>query len=167
MHEEFIGEFARHSRQLYGYIRTLVPDRNNADDVFQATSVVMWKKLGEYKPGTNFLAWACQIARYEICKMRDVEKRQRMLSDKALDTLCAEYEQRSGQESDRLISLSTCIEKLPPESKWLIEQRYYHERRPQAIADELGRSLASVYRGLARTHKWLLNCIENELAADS
>lgn len=167
MHEEFIHEFARNSRQIYGFIRTLVPDRNNADDVFQATSVVMWKKLGEYKSGTNFLAWACQIARYEICKMRDVEKRRRMLSDEALDALCAEYEQQSDGASDRLVALGGCIEKLAPESRWLIEQRYFHERRPPAIADELGRSVASVYRGLARTHKWLLDCIEKKLATDS
>lgn len=163
-HDAFIAEFARNSRRLYGYIRSLVPDRNDADDVYQNTSLVMWRKYGQFLEGSNFFAWGCQIALYEIRKLRDSEKRKHLFSDQALEALNAEFEARSDDTANRLSALSDCIQKLAPKSKWLIEQRYARERSSKDLATELGSSLASVYRMLGRTHSWLLNCVQQTLA---
>src|SRR5262249_61929035 len=52
----------RHQRQIFAYIYTLVPDRHDAEDLLQETSVVICEKFSEFTPGTAFVAWACQIA---------------------------------------------------------------------------------------------------------
>src|SRR5262249_35538535 len=48
------ADFAEHLRQsqtrLYGYIHSLVRDLNDADDLFQQTSLILWKKFDEYDP---------------------------------------------------------------------------------------------------------------------
>jgi RNA polymerase sigma-70 factor (ECF subfamily) len=163
-HEEFITEFARNSRRLYCYIRTLVPDRNDADDVYQNTSLVMWRKFDDFIAGSNFLAWGCQIAMFEVRKLRDSTKRSRLFSDAVLDVLSAESTARSDDTQQRLAAMSNCIKKLSPASRELIEQRYYYQRKPQELGSELGRSVASVYRSLAKTHTWLLACIERTLS---
>lgn len=52
----------RHQRQIFSYIYTLVPRRHDAEDLLQETSVVICEKFEEFRPGTDFVAWACQIA---------------------------------------------------------------------------------------------------------
>lgn len=52
----------RHQRQIFAYIYTLVPDRHDAEDLLQETSLVICEKFDEFRPGSDFVAWACQIA---------------------------------------------------------------------------------------------------------
>src|ERR1051326_7889125 len=56
----------RHQRQIFAYIYTLVPDRHDAEDLLQETSLVICEKFDEFVPGTDFVAWACQIAWWRI-----------------------------------------------------------------------------------------------------
>jgi DNA-directed RNA polymerase specialized sigma24 family protein len=65
-YNEFIMEFTRNSRRIYGYIRTLAPDVNDANEVYQNASLVLWNKFESFSPGGNFFSWACQIAIFEI-----------------------------------------------------------------------------------------------------
>ena len=52
----------RHQRQIFSYIYTLVPNRPDAEDLLQETSLVICEKFREFEVGTDFVAWACQIA---------------------------------------------------------------------------------------------------------
>src|SRR5215467_3194349 len=56
----------RHQRQIFSYIYTLVPDRHDAEDLLQETSVVICEKFDDFEDGTDFVAWACQIAYWRI-----------------------------------------------------------------------------------------------------
>jgi RNA polymerase sigma-70 factor (ECF subfamily) len=51
---EFVQLFAQSSRRIYAYIRTLVPNQADAEDVFQETSKVLWEKFADYEIGTDF-----------------------------------------------------------------------------------------------------------------
>src|SRR4051794_41905793 len=52
----------RHQRQIFSYIYVLVHNRSDAEDLLQETSLVICEKFNEFKEGTDFVAWACQIA---------------------------------------------------------------------------------------------------------
>src|SRR5260221_14261610 len=56
----------QHQRRIFGYIYTLVPDRHDAEDLLQETSVVVCEKFREFTQGTDFVAWACQIAWWRV-----------------------------------------------------------------------------------------------------
>src|SRR5436309_15494535 len=56
----------RHQRQIFSYIYVLVPNRNDAEDLLQETSVVICEKFHEFREGTDFVAWACQIAFWRV-----------------------------------------------------------------------------------------------------
>ena len=62
----FVELLTQHQRKLYGYIYTLVPNATDSDDLLQETNLVLWKKRSEYKLGTNFMAWACRIAFFNV-----------------------------------------------------------------------------------------------------
>ena len=57
-YDEFAGLVRLHTGQVLAYINALVLDWNDADDLFQETCLVLWQKFDEFRPGTNFLAWA-------------------------------------------------------------------------------------------------------------
>src|SRR5262245_13196297 len=78
----------RHQRQILAYIYTLVPDRHDAEDLLQETSLVICEKFVEFKPGTNFLAWACQIAYWRVRAARQKFARSKLVfDDRVLDAI--------------------------------------------------------------------------------
>lgn len=163
-YNEFIVEFSKNSRRVYGYIRTLAPDVNDANEVYQNVSLVLWNKFDEFLPGSNFFSWSCQIAMFEVRKLRDAKSRSRMFSDESLDILSDEFQRRDDNSAARMDALMECLDKLPADDRTLIDQRYFSDRKPPEIAQQIGRSLASVYRALARIHDLLLICVQRKVS---
>ena len=56
-HDLFCELLTLHQGQLHGYILALVGNRADADDLFQSTSMVLWRKFDTFQPGSSFLAW--------------------------------------------------------------------------------------------------------------
>lgn len=61
-HAEFLRLYSRHHYRIPAYIYTLVPHRADAEDLLQETSIILWEKFEQFDPGSDFLAWACQVA---------------------------------------------------------------------------------------------------------
>ena len=57
-YDEFVDLLQRATGQILAYINALLLNWNDAEDVFQDSCVVLWQKFDEFRPGTNFLAWA-------------------------------------------------------------------------------------------------------------
>ena len=70
----FVALFVKNQRRIYGYILTVVPDCNEADDLFQQTSLVLWEKADEFRPDGDFVRWACGIA-FNVVRNWRVKKR--------------------------------------------------------------------------------------------
>ena len=54
--------FLRHQKDVFAYILTLVPDRDNAADVYQQTCLALLEKQAEYDRQRAFFPWACGFA---------------------------------------------------------------------------------------------------------
>src|SRR5437868_10690061 len=65
-HDRFVERFVRSQDRIYAYVVTLLPNRADAEEVFQQTSLVLWKKWQQYDPGRAFVAWACGMAHHEV-----------------------------------------------------------------------------------------------------
>ena len=52
--EIFTRLFLRNQKRIAGLIFSLVPQGAEADDVMQETCAVMWRKFGEFAPGSDF-----------------------------------------------------------------------------------------------------------------
>ena len=44
----------------------LLPNEQDAQDVFQRTSLVLWQKFDQFDSDRDFLPWACGVAHYEV-----------------------------------------------------------------------------------------------------
>jgi DNA-directed RNA polymerase specialized sigma24 family protein len=63
-------EFARlltaTHRRLYAFILALAANPADADDIMQETRGVLWRKLNDFEPGTDFASWAMAVARHVV-----------------------------------------------------------------------------------------------------
>lgn len=157
--DEFISLYSRYSRRIYSFILALTVYSQDADDVFQNTSLALWKKRGDFAPGSSFWAWSCQIAYYEVLRHRHNTKRVKVFSDVVIPQFAAHLLANEEQASLAEQSLRNCLERLSVEDRRLIELRYFQEQAPKQIAQMESRSVHSVYRALSRIHEQLHRCI--------
>jgi RNA polymerase sigma-70 factor (ECF subfamily) len=156
---EFLSLFSRHSRRIYGFIRILVIDANDANDVYQNTAMCLWQKFDNFSPGTSFFAWACQVAQREVLKFRHQKSRHRHFPEELVDLLAANFRSRIDELDRREESLAECMKQLRAEDQVLLEQRYVHDRKPMEMAAAQSCSVHSIYRALSKIHDQLLRCI--------
>jgi RNA polymerase sigma-70 factor len=164
--DEFARLFSRHARRIYGFILTLVFSHQDAEEVFQNTSVVLWDKFAEFQPGTNFFAWASKVAYYEVLNLMKSQRRSHTFSHEALESLASEAIALSEESSTRQDALEDCLSRLSVNDRDLLQERYYYQRAPKQIAEIQSKSVYSVYRALSRIHSMLLNCVERNLARE-
>ena len=164
---EFVALFAAHDRGVYKYILTLLANSNITQEVFQETSVTLWQKFDEFQPGSNFLAWACRVAYFEVLKFRQTARRDRLrFNDGLLHTLAEERSSSEGLLQARHLALPDCMAKLPQADRELVEQRYSSDETILDIARRTGRSANTLYKALERIRRTLMKCIE-EVASEN
>ena len=150
-----------------GYILSLVPSWPDAEDLLQQTSVVMWRKFGEFREGSDFLSWGCQIARFHTLNHARKQARDpHVFSPDLLETMAEEGTLDAEQLDAERVALRSCLEKLDPRSRNLLGRCYQPDATVKAVAEDLGRTPNSVYKGLNRVREALLRCIRRTLAQE-
>jgi RNA polymerase sigma-70 factor, ECF subfamily len=163
---EFLRLLLRHERQVYGYIRSLVTNPADAEDVLQETSAVLWTKFGQFRPGSDFVAWALQVAWREVQTFRRRQQRERLqFSDAVVESLAAMAQEECGRLSDMEAALDHCMSKLRTEARDLLRRRYQREASVGELAQQMGRPVQTVYSMLKRIRRTVFECIQRTLAA--
>jgi RNA polymerase sigma-70 factor (ECF subfamily) len=164
---EFHDLFVENQRRVFGYILTLLPRIDDAREVFQATSLVVFKKANQFERGTDFTKWACQIAHFEVCNYRRKKHKEFLVLDtEVLDTLAAKQVAGAEFEDRRSTVLKQCLGKLSSSDRQLIQARYRRNITARQLAVELSRPADGVYKALQRIRRGLQQCIERTLAAE-
>ncbi|MCE9552160.1 MAG: sigma-70 family RNA polymerase sigma factor [Planctomycetes bacterium] len=162
---EFVELLTRHQLRLFQFIVSLVADRTEAEEIRQNTNVVLWQKAAEFKRDTNFVAWACRVAHFEILKERQRRgRRQVQLSDETLEQLATQSIENSDLLESRRQALSWCMERLAAADSTLITARYQQGEPTETIAARIQRTVDSVRHSLSRIRRQLKRCVDGRLA---
>ena len=162
---EYSQLVTRNQRKIYWFILSLLPNWSDAEEVLQETNLVLWRKADKYDSSGNFLAWACQIARYEVLKFRERSGRAFPALTDVFDGIGVEAMAAvESQSSEGLLgALADCVEKLRPQDRDLVERRYRSGATTKSVAEEVGRSTDAIYKALQRVHRQLLECVNRSL----
>jgi RNA polymerase sigma-70 factor (ECF subfamily) len=164
---EFLQLMMKHQRQIYAFIQGMVPNRPDADDLFQETILLMWSRFDGFERGTNFTSWGVTMAKYTIFTARKRHARHHRQFSPEVQALLERQSDRVFPHFDRRSSaLRRCLDKLSERDSELIRLRYEEERPIKEIAEQRGRSLQSVYKRMARIHTLLLDCIRRTLGRE-
>ena len=157
----------RHQRQIFSYIYTIVPHREDAEDLLQETSQIICEKFNEFKPGTDFTAWACRIAYWRIRYARQKFARSKVIFDQDLVDLIAQTVEPIREELDeRHVALSQCLDKLHPRDRTLVLTRYEPGSNVEEAARGSGRTLEAAYKALFRIRRLLFDCVTHKMATE-
>jgi RNA polymerase sigma-70 factor, ECF subfamily len=163
-YEEFAGLIERHTGRILAYIDGLLMNWADAEDMFQDTCVVLWQKFDDFKPGTNFLAWALRIADYRVMKFFAGKSRHAAFTEKLRDAMMANLagQAASADPTADLSTLAHCMDKLQENDRKIVLLCYSEGIPVRNIADAFERSPQSVHNSLSRIRRWLLDCIQRE-----
>jgi RNA polymerase sigma-70 factor (ECF subfamily) len=166
--DDFVKLFSLHQRKLYLFIGSLLPDGRDVEDVFQETSLVLWREFENFTPGTNFSAWAAQVALNQTLAHRKRRTRSRIVfSDEFLSAVARDMTAYGDDLDQRTTALAGCVLKLPSHHQELIRARYASGEAVEQIAEHLNRTTEAVYRMLSRIRQSLHECVTRTLAAES
>ena len=163
-YELFLTLFTKCQGRLQAFIRTLVHDPSQADDVFQATSLVLWRSFATFRRDADFLPWALGTARHQVLLHWRTRRRDRhVFSDDLLADLADVAEGRVDAAEARLAALESCMVGLSERQRDLVLMFYGEHQPAAAIAKRWGRSVHAVYKALKVMRQALYECVSRKL----
>ena len=162
--EAFVGLLLQHRHTLYAFIAKQLVNPADVEDIFQKTSIVLWKKMGSFDRDGSFFHWACGIAFNEIRNFLTKQRRSGLQFDMELvELLAQEAEEEELLSASRLEALRYCLEELSIRQQSILRQCYFGSESISDVANKMNRERGALYKQLARLREKLLACIRLRL----
>ena len=166
--ESFAELVANHQARLHGYIRSLIGDAQASRDVLQETNMVLLRKERDFKPGTNFAAWALRVAYFEVLTWRRKMGRERLVfDDETVERIAEQAEQMTLEEEQRRMALRACLEKLPDRQRAVVQQLYFDDGSVAGIAEETGLMANAISQLVFRAKRNLAECVRKAIGSET
>ncbi len=162
--DQFIERYVECQSGLYRFIATLVPNRADAEELFQEASLTAWKIRDRFDPMREMSPWLCGIARNLVAAHYRKQKAGAL-------TLDPDIVERLGQQQmdeemvlrERARALNQCLEKLSDRQRDLVRQYYHSDQTIQSFSQAQGLSAEAVYKMMQRVRMALFQCINQTL----
>jgi RNA polymerase sigma-70 factor (ECF subfamily) len=166
---EKYGQLVRlHQAAVRAFIATYCPNWEQVDEVAQQTFIWAYEHLGEYQPGTRFVAWLKAIARNKLMAEQEVQRREtgnRSRYLEYLQTSCAQSElerANPAEETGLAEALRGCVEKLPGDLRALLHRRYHEDVPLRSLAESVQKTETALKVTLFRIRQMLKRCVEEK-----
>jgi RNA polymerase sigma-70 factor (ECF subfamily) len=149
------------------FISGMVPRHHDAEDLLQRTAATLVTIREKYDPTQPFVAWALGVARIEVLKYRQENRRHRLVFDsETIEAVADAFERVAPSLSEKKAALDECIAKLRGRVREIFQLHYVEQLRPTEIAARLGRSAQSVFIAMHRGRIALRTCMERTLGRE-
>ena len=132
--------YLRYADNVYGYVRTIVRDHHDAEDVTQQVFAKLMTAISKYEQrGVPFVAWLLRMAHnvaVDAIRARRTTPAEEIFGPN--DAVCEEA-------SERARSLRAALAALPEDQRQVVVLRHVLGLSPVEIAEQLGRTNSSVY----------------------
>lgn len=132
--------YMRYADNVFGYVRTIVRDHHDAEDVTQQVFAKLITAIAKYEPrGVPFIAWLLRMSHnvaVDAVRARRTTPAEEIYGPD--DAVCDEA-------PDRARSLHAALAALPQDQREVVVLRHVLGLSPVEIAEQLGRTNSSVY----------------------
>ena len=73
--DDFLSQYSGCESWLFAYLMALLGNRDDAEEVFQETTLALWRSFGDFQPGTDFVRWAKRVAFHRVLTYRKQRQR--------------------------------------------------------------------------------------------
>lgn len=152
---------------LLAYLRSMLRDRTAVDDVFQETLVTAWRTLERFDHDRPFAPWLRGIARNHVLVHYRKDRRVPLACEESvlahLDRRLDQIGRRPGDTwEEKLEALDDCLDRLPQDTRTLLDWHYQLELTTERIADRLEANRETVKKRLQRARARLLDCLRHK-----
>lgn len=166
--EQFITLLNAAHGRLLGFLRVMLGNSADAEDVLQRASMTIWRKFGEFDPNRDFFAWASSFAFYEAKNFQRVASRSRLhFDDELLQQLAEERVTDLDHREARLAAMDRCIEELDDAGRELVREFYLNNTEVATLAERLGRAPQTLYNKLNTLRRLLGDCMKRRMAQEA
>ncbi|MBF0199417.1 MAG: sigma-70 family RNA polymerase sigma factor [Planctomycetes bacterium] len=146
---------------VFSFIRSMIFDPHQAEDVLQEVSTICFQKYESFDPDRPFVPWAMGVSKNVILNHRRKYARNKViLNEEVLDAVADAHTEVAENNDDQADHLKLCMEKVEGRAKTMLEMRYIDNLKPKDIAQEMNLSSPAVRVALGRVRQSLKNCIE-------
>jgi RNA polymerase sigma-70 factor (ECF subfamily) len=162
--EQFTALWTAAQPMLAAFIRTLVPDFQQAEEVLQRVAVALVRKFDQYDPSRSFPAWAIGMAKFEVLYYRRQRATDKLVfDDELVEKIALSYQEFVEDGDPFREALENCLDDLKGRPRRAITLRYEKGLESQVIAKRLHISTGAVRMLLCRARKLLRQCVESRL----
>jgi RNA polymerase sigma-70 factor (ECF subfamily) len=139
--------YIQYADNVYGYVRSIVRDPYEAEDLTQQVFAKLIFAITKYEDrGVAFLAWLLRLSRNVALDHLRARRVILAAGDGSLP-VSEEVEAHESDEAarDNARNLSAAIDALPEEQRSVVIMRHVVGLTPREIADRLGRSESSIH----------------------
>ncbi len=164
---DFHEHYVEHQGKLYAYIASLIPRRDDAEELFSQCSLVLWKKWIQYDHSKPFMPWARAVAYNEIRNfLRRKSRQEILLGEDVLELLSQTQEKYEPLLEERREALEDCIRGLVDAESSLLERHYAEDESVKHIAKTMDVAPATIYMRMYRIRQFLHECVDQRLLGD-
>lgn len=163
-HSLFLSLFSKSQTRLYSFILMIVHNDNDADEIFQEVSTLLWEQFEKFQEGSNSGAWAVSIAKFKVLEyLRQNQKKRNLFKTDMYQELSILAEPESANINNRLKALENCYHKMDRTCRSLLFLRYQKNISVKTMAQQKGVSEGVMYRNLSKVFSALRSCIERTM----
>lgn len=163
--ERFVALLVTNQQRIFRFLMTLVPSRDDAEDLLQQTCLSMWKNRAKFDPKIGeFASWGCATAHNHVRNFRRREKTRRtVLSEEVTRLLISTQAEHSTLMDEWQQALVHCLEKLTPHQRKVVRESYGGSSI-KAAARTAGRTANALYKILRHIRESLRECIQKTVS---
>ena len=146
---------------LFQFIFSLVPHKQDAEDILQKTNLILIQKQEEFDPKLgSFKTWSFNIARYQAMGHKTKHARSKICFSNELTEILAEESIDYDTPQIQKNALNKCYKKLPDHMKKIAELRFKRDLTYKEISACVRRPISSISATLVRTREHIMGCIK-------
>lgn len=154
----------QYQQRLYGFIRRMVTDHDEAKDVLQEVFVKAWTNLDRFRGDAQLYSWLYRITHNECLNHLRKQKRGLFVSEdnviERLTTTLDSSEHFSGDVIQQ--KLQRAVMRLPDKQRAVFTMKYFQELKYETISEITGTSVGA----LKSSYHIAVKKIEDWLSAD-
>lgn len=164
--ELFLRHVLGERQKLIAYIRSIVRQRDLAEDIFQDVCVLALQKQNEIVDASHLAGWLRVSARQlAMNAIRKHSRRDVLLGEKVNELMEAHWNQFDKINGSAMgEALDLCLGRISKSERDILNARYREGLKSNEVARRFGRPVGSLYTTLGRIHKKLAQCILQRIA---
>ncbi|CAN5659406.1 sigma-70 family RNA polymerase sigma factor [soil metagenome] len=161
-YDQFLRLYAENQTALHTFVRSLLPTRQEAEEVMQELIVELWQGFAS---ANEFRPWAFGVARNRVrMYLRRCVRDRHVFDDELVNRMADLAMAQEAQHLTERDALDACLQKLPEAQRQLVLTAYTKGTRMDELAARRGKTSMSLYKLLHRIRQALLECVERSIS---